>query len=388
MKKLILLNVNSIQVATDNQNSNINNLYSNNYRSLISRYSNRTVNITIAFERLQFEFDYNKGNFTSSDVNSIKNYLKNFYDGNDFLNYGRNNLNATNINDNTTYTIDVAYNSNLTQFDVYFDIYGSINFDMPLKNVQLLEANNAADIYSTTLNRDLFPVQISINNKSTYLKQVFINRIYYTITYNFDYVLQNVDYMYFFNEMQLFDNDNTSLNFDYNTSYNVIVNNNNYSLSMTNNVVSRASYLFNLQNDSRVNNFSCNYKTSSGWQSFVYNQNVDHTIGLHISIFTPFFANDNQYFIQNNTNGSVTPLKLEYYDAKWYELHYQLANAFIFLITELPIISNITNAVYSTINVIQTAFNTLSEFSAFGYIFAFGMFALVFGILIKLLIGD
>ena len=175
------LNVNSIQVATDNQNSNINNLYSNNYRSLISRYSNRTVNITIAFERLQFEFDYNKGNFTSSDVNSIKNYLKNFYDGNDFLNYGRNNLNATNINDNTTYTIDVAYNSNLTQFDVYFDIYGSINFDMPLKNVQLLEANNAADIYSTTLNRDLFPVQISINNKSTYLKQVFINRIYYTL---------------------------------------------------------------------------------------------------------------------------------------------------------------------------------------------------------------
>ena len=58
------------------------------------------------------------------------------------------------------------------------------------------------------------------------------------------------------------------------------------------------------------------------------------------------------------------------------------------MLTEFPILSDITNLIYSLFVMIKSSFEVLLNFDGFGIIFGVGMFAIVFGFILKYLIGE
>ena len=131
--------------------------------------------------------------------------------------------------------------------------------------------------------------------------------------------------------------------------------------------------------------FSINTDFSDAYYS---NASYDNNLYfIKLDILPPLFLT-NDAPVVNPFDENRTLINVSYYDAKWYEFHKQAANAFIYMITEFPLISDITNLIYSLFVMIKNSFDVLLNFDGFGILFAFGMFAIVFGFIYKLITGD
>lgn len=379
-------NATNISLLNDNQNSNINSLYSNGYRSLISRYSQQLVHVKIS-TNIYFELNYYHS--TGASLTLLYNYLNNLIINNPLYSYGGNSLIASNID---TSNLNISCGGVAEYQNYYYApifITGYFEFDMPLQNIQLIQNNGASNLNWSKLNLDIIPTNPVISGNTYQLFRIYMVDFIYNIAYTFPQTFSKVDGFYIFNEFTILNNENISNDITFSHNQNTIYYNGiSLDTSDGSGVVSRVSLLYTLIDDSRLSFVSMRSKNVLRWSTYEYTYNDDYTLSVSFSVFAPLLYNNNSNFIQADSNGNATPLKLNYYDCEWYEIHLQLANAFIFMLTEFPLISDITNLIYSLFVMIKNSFDVLLNFNGFGILFGFGMFAIVFGFIYKLIVGD
>lgn len=388
-------NLTSLSITSTISNDIRNDLINNHYVSIISRYSTPKCTLRITFNRLDITFIYNNTNsdYSSSSYNAFSQYVNNY----------SNTFNFNNLLDVDTSNLNASFSpSNLGSngFGIECNLRGYIEAKLTLNNDLL-----GSGLYNTLFER--FNVGgFVVNLCNTYFTQngyTYYCVWSYTsnsgasdviIQYSFDRIFNNVDGFIIGCGASI---SCSQFGFNYNTSNVISYTICNRSISLTSGSYDNTgngnlfSCLINatLLDNSQTNilSFHLTKLSSSGNYSYSFNNN-SQTMNLKFYVIPPLFYNNNDYYIQSADNNTDTPLKLQYYDAEWYELHLQIANAFIFFITELPIVSDVTNLIYSIVNLISNAITTLTSFNGFGVLFAFGMFAVILGLFLKIILGS
>lgn len=383
-------NITSINASNMNQNENLNNLSSGGYSSLISRYSKQYMHVEIDFISFQNEFVFNSSQ--PYYFSEFKEYIQNNI-SNEFVNnlYSSNNLLAINI-DSSNLSIYKNYAQySASRYSFYYNISGKLSFDMPLTNYQIERQNNASSLNWVSVCLNLVDSVFDYRGCTFTCDSIYSggqNDLNYIIKYSFNNTLSNINGFYFFNEFNpIVNNPTYKNNFNFNNTTNVVFNNVGYSLASSGNFTA-CSLFVNTLDKTRFN--SCSYRVykTNSQSSYGFTINESSEMYLQLAVFTPLFFTNSTNFIASNSNGNMTPLQLNYYDAEWYQIHLQLANAFIFILTEFPLVSDITNLIYSLFVMIKNSFDVLLNFNGFGILFGFGMFAIVFGFIYKLIVGD
>lgn len=390
-------NVLSVNYSGTLQDSNITNLYNQGYRNMISRYSNSYINVRYNFSNFSIQVAYTPTSFNDSSWNNFTSFVYSEFQrivkqrtlgGSgqlpasvvDVKNLDYSNLNFGLI----CYRYNWGYSYVLT-------LTGSFSFDLKLDSRLLTSSSSSSEYTDSGI---VIPLIDSVFDKGgfTYNLSQFITGSIgendYYLTYTFPDYLDNVEYIYIYDEIFPYaTNDYFLENASFSVNNNVTFNGKTYTYNSDKAPISRNSLLVKLKDNTRVKTIEYYHHKNNDYSSYVYTFDVGSEMYLQITTFVPFFANSSSSFIQQDTN-NFDNLQLTYYEAEWYEIHKQLANGFIFIITELPIVSDVTNAIYSMFMYFKQSMNILTNFSSLGYIFAFGMFTIVFGILIKFIGGS
>ena len=308
-------NVQNIDVYNVYDTPTIDNLKSNGYQSIFSRYSAPYCKVVINISEIAFKFNY-----VPSIANSASWYYFNQYVQNLNNNFSFNYVGATNIDDSSLSVRYVAYNE-ISQYSVVFQINGVLSFNLRLDNTSLLSENGlqSSDLFGASFGSNLLTSKFTIDGYTLTLATIYdygSGSYDYNIQYSFDRLLTNVngfitgEYASFYNSgSELY-----SLSFS-NDNFNVVINNETETISPLN-PVSSDCVVVNMLENSSVSSISYDVKKISSIQSISLSVNNAFDIGYIFNVYSPLIYNKVENFIPGSDNITNTPLKLQYYDCK------------------------------------------------------------------------